>query len=79
MHDDFDFRTPLGRITCPTCVERFARKRARAREDAFDEYNGPREIARHTRLVAEAYARLAEIEENLDLDQLRRRTAPGRC
>lgn len=79
VHDDFDFRTPLHRITCPTCVERFARKRTRAREDAFDEYNGPREIAGHTRLVAEAYIRLAEIEEDLDLDELRRRTARGRC
>ena len=37
VHDDFDFRTPLHRITCPTCVEGFARKRTKAREDAFDE------------------------------------------
>ena len=78
VHDDFDFRTPLHRITCPTCVERFARKRTQTREDAFDEHNGPKEIAGHTRLVAEAYTRLAEIEENLDLDELRRRTVRGR-
>ena len=70
IHDDFDFRTPLHRITCPTCVERFTRQRARQREEAFDEHNGPREIARYTRLVAEAWTRLAEIEETLDIDDL---------
>lgn len=79
VHDDFDFRTPLRRITCPTCVEGFARKRTQTREGAFNEHNGPKEIARHTRLVAEAYTRLAEIEEDLDLDELRRRTVRGRC
>ena len=62
IHDD-DFRTPLHRITCPTCLERFTRKRARQREEDFDGHNGPVEIARYTRLVAEAWTRLAEIEE----------------
>ena len=75
VHGDFDFRTPLHRITCPTCVERFIRERARQREDAFDEHNGPREIARYTRLVAEAWTRLAEIEETLDMDALKSRPA----
>ena len=75
VHDDFDFRTPLHRMTCTTCVERFARERAQTREKAFREHNGPRAIARHTRLVAEAYTRLAEIEENLDLDALKARPA----
>ena len=70
VHDDDDFRTPLDRITCPTCVERFTRERARQREEAFGKGNGPREIARYTRLVAEAWTRLAEIEENLDIDAL---------
>jgi hypothetical protein len=65
IHDDDDFRTPLHRITCPTCVERIAKRRTKKREAAFGEGNGPQEIARHTRLVAEAYARLADIEENL--------------
>ena len=65
VHDDDDFRTPLHRITCPTCVERIAKRRTKKREAAFGEGNGPQEIARHTRLVAEAYARLADIEENL--------------
>ena len=73
IHDDFDFRTPLHRITCPTCVEGFTRERARERENAFDEHNGPREIARYTRLVAEAWTRLAEIEETLDMDDLKGR------
>ena len=65
VHDDDDFRTPLHRITCPTCVERIAMSRTKNRQRAFDKSNGPKEIARHTRLVAEAYARLADIEENL--------------
>ena len=68
VHDDDDFRTPLHRITCPTCptcVRRIAESRTEERRRAFGHGNGPREIARHTRLVAEAYTRLAEIEENL--------------
>ena len=65
VHDDYDFRTPLHRITCPTCVERIAKSRIKKREDAFGKNSGPQEIAKHTRLVAEAYARLADIEENL--------------
>ena len=71
MHDDDDFRTPLARITCPTCVDRIARSRTKKREEALGKGNGPKEIARHTRLIAGAYARLAEIEENLEI-----RTAP---
>ena len=67
IHDDDDFRTPLERITCPTCVERFAQSRTRRRQDAFGKNEGPKEIAKHTRLIAEAYARLAEIEENLEI------------
>ena len=65
VHDDDDFRTPLHRIICPTCVERIAKRRTEKRQGAFGKGNGPKEIARHTRLVAEAYARLADIEENL--------------
>ena len=71
IHDDYDFRTPLDRITCPACVDRIARKRTEKREDSFDEKNGPKEIARYTRLIAEAYTRLAEIEENLVIDGLK--------
>ena len=40
-------------------------KRPRARQRAMEETPGPRAIAEHSRLIAEAYARLAEIEENL--------------
>ena len=65
VHDDDDFRTPLHRITCPTGVERIAKRRTEKRQEAFGKGNDPKEIARHTRLVAEAYARLADIEENL--------------
>ena len=57
VHDDYDFRTPLSRITCPTCVERIAKSRTKERRRAFGHGNGPREIARHPRL--------AEIEEDL--------------
>ena len=67
VHEDDDFRTPLARITCPTCVDRIARSRTKKREEALGKGNGPKEMARHTRLIAEAYARLAEIEENLEI------------
>ena len=67
IHDDDDFRTPLERITCPTCVERFAQSRTKRRQDAFGKNEGPKEIAKHSRLVAQAYDRLAEIEENLKI------------
>ena len=60
VHEDDDFRTPLHRITCFTCVGGIAERRTKKREEAFGEGNGPREIVRHTRLVAEAYARLAD-------------------
>ena len=63
IHDDFDFRAPLHRLTC---VNRIAESRTRARQDAMGKTPGPRAIAKHSRLIAEAYARLAEIEENLE-------------
>ncbi len=65
VHEDDDFRTTMYRITCATCVERIARSRIKRREDALGKSRGPREIARHSRLIAEAYTRLAEIEENM--------------
>ena len=67
IHDDDDFRTPLHRITCTTCVRRIAEDRTEKRQQAFGRGNSPREIASHTRLVAQAYTRLAEIEENLQV------------
>ena len=67
IHEDDDFRTPLRRITCVTCVARLAESRFRRREEAFAKRPGPKEIAKHSRLVAEAYARLAEIEDNLEI------------
>ncbi len=73
VHEDFDYRTPLRKITCPTCVDNVAKKRTRAREDAFGKSQGPKEIAQHSRLIAEAYTRLAEIEENLQLGQEKQR------
>ena len=66
-HEYDDFRTPLARnLTCPTCVDRTARSRTKKREEALGKGNRPKEMARHTRLIAGAYARLAEIEENLE-------------
>ena len=65
VHDDDDFRTPLYRLTCPTCVDRIAHSRSRNRRKAFGK--GSDQVARHTRLTAEAYARLAEIEEGLNI------------
>lgn len=67
VHDDLDDSTPLNRITCPTCVERIAHRWIDRREEAFGENLGPQEIGQHTRRVAEAFTRLAEIEENLKL------------
>ena len=67
VHEDDDFRTPLARITCPTCVNRIAWSRTKKRDEALGKGNGPKEIARHTRLIAGAYTRLAEIEENLEI------------
>ena len=75
IHDD-DFRTPLHRITCTTCVSRIAESRTRRRADALVKVEGPKAIAVHSRLIAEAYTRLAEIEEALqerwDSDPLRK-------
>ena len=66
IHDDDDFRTPLQRITCPTCVERIAQSRTKRRQDAFGKNKGAKAIAEHSRRVAEAYCRLAEIEEAME-------------
>ena len=64
IHDD-DFRTPLHRITCTTCVSRIAESRTQRRADALIKVEGPKAIAVHSRLIAEAYTRLAETEEAL--------------
>ena len=67
IHEDFDLRTPLSRITCPTCVERIAESRTRARREAFRTKATPQQISALTHLIAEAYTRLAQIEESLRL------------
>ena len=67
IHDGFDFRTPLGKITCPTCVERIAESRTRARQEAFKTKATPQQIFALTHLIAEAYTRLAQIEEDLQI------------
>ena len=66
MHDDDDLRAPLRKITGPACVRGTARSRTRKRRETPGKGDRPREIAGHTRLVAEPYIRLAEIEENLE-------------
>ena len=63
IHDGFDFRTPLGRITCPACLERIAESRTRARREAFNTRATPQQISALTHPIAEAYTRLAQIEE----------------
>ena len=65
VHEDDDDRTPLHRITCPTCVWRIAEGRIRRRERAGPE--GPRGMAQHSQRIADAYARLAEVERALVL------------
>ena len=67
VHEDDDLRTPPARITCPVCVDRTARIRTKKRGEALGRGNGPKEMAGHTRLIAGACARLAEIEENLGI------------
>ena len=67
IHEDNDFRTPLHRITCPTCVESIAGSRTRQRQEAFGKGKGPKAIARHSRRIAQAYDRLAEIEKALEI------------
>ena len=63
IHDDDVFRTPLHRLTCTQCVSQIAESRTRRRVDALVKVEGPKAIAVHSRLIAEAYNRLAEIEE----------------
>ena len=65
IHEDEDDRTPLDRITCPTCVQRIAESRTRRRQQTGPE--GPRGMAQHSQRIAEAYARLAETERELAL------------
>ena len=67
IQGDNDLRTPLRKITCPTCVEATLQSRTRRRLDAFRKREGARKMAAHSRLIAEAYARLAETEENLEI------------
>ena len=56
IQGDNDFRTPLRKITCPTCVEATLQSRTRRRLDAFRKREGARKMAAHSRLIAEAYA-----------------------
>ena len=67
LHDDFDFRTPLGKITCPTSVERVAESRTKARREAFKTRATPQQTAPLSHLVAEAYTRLGQLEASLNV------------
>ena len=65
VHDDYDRRMPVSRITCSTCLTRIAEGRVIDRAEAM-EHGGEhraRSAAQHARRIAEAYQRLAEIEE----------------
>ena len=55
-------------------MDRIAKIRTRRRNNAFGEDEGPEATAQHSRRIAEAYIRLAEIEETLD-EYLQTRTA----
>ena len=77
IHDDFDLRTPPDWVSCPTCVEWFAREGLQAQDEAFSGHSKPRKIARHSRLATNASTRLAGMEDNLDIDSLKSRPAQG--
>ena len=69
VHDDWDFRTPMHRISCPTCVSRIAENRLKRRSEVYGlnpdqsaRVQWVKDVAEHSRLVGEAYLRLAEIE-----------------
>ena len=67
LHDDFDFRTPRGKITCPTSVERVAEGRTKARREAFKTKATPQQSSPLSHLVAEAYTRLDQLEASLNV------------
>ena len=67
IQGDNDLRTPLRKITCPTCVEATLQSRTKKPQEAFGKGNQPKEIAAHSRLIAGTCARLAETEENLEI------------
>ena len=41
IHDDDDFRTPLHRLTCPTCVRRIAESRTRHDRMPWERHQTP--------------------------------------
>ena len=65
VHDDYDRRTPVSRITCPTCLERIAEGRIADRARAISQRAShlAKSAAQHSRRIAEAYRRLADIED----------------
>ena len=75
VHDDDDQR-PLRHITCTTCVYRFTQFREQKRDEVMEEGLGAAAAAVETRLVAEAWLRLAEIEELLaeNRDEIKRKS-----
>ena len=79
VHEDFDNRTPLHRITCPTCVERIARSRTRDRTQAISNKADSSAIAHASWRIAAAYHRLAEIEDALDLQKIDRQLRETRA
>lgn len=67
VHDDYDNRTPLEKVTCTTCLLRIAQGRDVERTEAFDKSPGPGVVAFYTRRLGEAYLQLAKAEESLAL------------
>ena len=76
VHDDDDDRTPLRYVTCTTCVYRFAQSRQWKRSEVMGKRPGPAAVAVETRRVAEAWLRLAEVEELLaeNWDEIERKS-----
>lgn len=67
VHDDYDNRTPLEKITCTTCLSRIAEGREVERAEAFRKSPGPGVVAFYTRRLGEAYLQLAKAEKQLAL------------
>ena len=67
VHDDYDRRTPVSQITCCTCLTRIAEGRVMDRAEAMakGKTHRARSAAQHARRIAEAYQRLADVEDTI--------------
>ena len=86
VHDDYDFRTPLHRISCPTCVTRIIEGRTKRLKELSNQHPNQservqwvRDISEHSRLIGEAYLRLAQIEMQMSAAIHARKRAEPAC